>query len=391
MENPNKFRSGRFQTQPGPEPFSFFIPSPLPPANPPLDSSRLQNKVEKAALALGKLDGVSLLLPNHELFLYSYIRKEAVLSSQIEGTQSTISDLILFENDIMPGVPTDDVIEVANYVKAMNYGLQRLTDFPLSLRLIKEIHRVLLDGARGSSKSPGEFRTSQNWVYGSRPGNAKYVPPPPHEILPALDAGEKFLHNNPVETQPLIKAGLAHAQFETIHPFLDGNGRIGRLLITFILCAEKVIDKPLLYLSLYFKQNKQAYYDALQAIRVEGDWERWMCFYLDGVEKTSLQAFDTAKRLITLFEQNDCEIKKLNRQCGTAFRIHDELKKNPIITIPRMAKELKMSFPAIDRATKNLERMGILKEISGKQRDRVYIYGSFLKILNEGAEPEPSM
>lgn len=388
MEQSNQeFRAGSFQIQPGPEPVRCFFPAPLPP-NPQLDYSAFQEKFAKASLALGKLDGISLLLPDHELFIYSYIRKEAVLSSQIEGTQSSISDLLLFENDFTPGVPTEDVKEVSNYVRAINYGMERLSTLPLSLRLIKEIHKVLIEGTRGSLKTPGEFRTSQNWIGGSRPGNARYVPPPPYEVLPALGALENFIHNDPTGTPAIIKAGLVHAQFESIHPFLDGNGRIGRLLITFILCSEKIIDKPLLYLSLYFKQNRQEYYDRLQAVRTKGDWEGWLNFYLDGVEKTSLQAIDTAAKLIKLFEEDEHKVRNMGRSGLTALQVLSSLKKKPITTISRLSEELKISFPAISNSMKKLEQAGIVAKTSGKQRNNLFAYQRFFDILSEGPELE---
>ncbi len=244
-------------------------------------------------LAVGRLDGLKNVLPDPEIFLYSYVRKEAVLSSQIEGTQSSLSDLLLFELEGVAGMPLNDVQEVSNCVAAMNHGLKRLQTLPLSLRLIKEIHGVLLAKGHGSKKEPGEFRRSQNWVGGTRPGNAAYVPPPPDQVLECLGALGKFLHNDPVKTPLLIKAALTHIQFETIHPFLDGNGRLGRLLITFLFCAEGALHEPLLYLSLYFKQHRQQYYDLLQSVRLTGDWEAWLRFFLTGVEETANQAART--------------------------------------------------------------------------------------------------
>ncbi len=248
-----------------PEPFRAFVPHPLPP-HPALQlDTELYDLIEQANRALGRLDGVTMLLPDISLFLYLYIRKEALLSSQIEGTQSSLSDLLLFESSEAIGVPLDDVQEVSNYVAAMNYGLERLRGgFPLSLRLLRDIHAVLLAKGRGSDKTPGEFRRSQSWIGGTRPGNASFVPPPPEEVIACMGALEKFLHDDPVRTPTLIKAALAHVQFETIHPFLDGNGRLGRLLITFLLCAEGAVSEPLLYLSLYFKTHRTKYYELLQ-------------------------------------------------------------------------------------------------------------------------------
>lgn len=271
MSNGSLNRSHRadkwIKQQAGPESFASFYPASLPPDPPIHYDVELHKLQDSANRALGRLEGVSLLLPDPTLFLYTYVRKEAVLSSQIEGTQSSLSDLLLFENKEVPGVPLSDVQEVSNYVSAIYYGLERLRkELPLSLRLIKEIHAILMKDARGSEKEPGEFRRSQNWIGGTRPGNAFYVPAPSHEVVPAMGALEKFLHDDPVATPPLVKAGLAHAQFETIHPFLDGNGRLGRLLITFVLCAEGVLTQPLLYLSLFFKQHRETYYAATEKV-----------------------------------------------------------------------------------------------------------------------------
>ena len=371
----------------GPEPFSAFLPNPLPP-NPPLDlSNDFQALQERAALALGRLDEVGRLLPDPRLFLYQYVRKEAVLSSQIEGTQSSLSDLLLFEDPGAPGAPEGDTQEVSNYVRAMEHGLASLRKLPLSLRLIREIHGVLMTGARGGDKQPGEFRRSQNWVGGTRPGNASYVPPPVHEMGPALGALEKFLHDDPAKTPTLLKAGLAHAQFESIHPFLDGNGRLGRLLITFVLCNEKALSQPLLYLSLHFKEHRREYYAALQRVREEGDWEGWMTFYLQGVESVSAQACETARRLMRLFEQHHLKIRQLGKAAASAARVHDLLKERCIVSLPTVQKELKVSFPTVAKAMSNLERLGLVREFTGKQRNRCFAYDPYLKLLREGTEP----
>jgi len=384
----NIARAGKWlKQQGGAEPFSCFIPNPLPPAPPIRYDTELQDMEERANRALGRLEGISAFLPDPTLFLYSYIRKEAVLSSQIEGTQSSLSDLLLFENKEAPGVPLLDVQEVSNYVSAMQHGLSRLKEgFLLSLRLIKEIHALLLKGTRGSEKEPGEFRRSQNWIGGSRPGNALYVPPPPHEVMPAMGALEKFLHNEPAYTPTLIKAGLSHAQFETIHPFLDGNGRIGRLLITFILCAEGVLSQPLLYLSLYFKRYRTAYYDVLQRTRTKGDWEGWLKFYLAGIEEVSKQASDTARELYLMFDQHRQKIQQIGKAAGSALRVHELLKKRIILSLPIAQAELKLSFPAVNKAMANLEKLGVVREFTGKQRDRLFCYEPYLKVLNEGKE-----
>lgn len=383
-------RAGRWVKQRGgAEPFSCFIPAPLPPTPPIHYDTELQDMEEKANRALGRLEGISALLPDPTLFLYSYVRKEAVLSSQIEGTQSSLSDLLLFENKEAPGVPLLDVQEVSNYVSAMHHGLNRLKEgFPLSLRLIKEIHALLLQGTRGSEKEPGEFRRSQNWVGGSRPGNALYVPPPAHEVLPAMGALEKFFHNEPSYTPSLIKAGLAHAQFETIHPFLDGNGRVGRLLITFILCAEGVLSQPLLYLSLYFREHRTYYYDVLQRIRTDGDWEGWLKFYLAGVEEVSGQASDTARKLHSMFEGHRVQIQQIGKAAGSALRVHELLKRRIILSLPVAQAELNLSFPAVNKAMENLQKLGLVREFTGKQRNRLFCYEPYLKVLNEGKGEE---
>jgi Fic family protein len=292
-----------FRVGSGDDAYQAFVPAPLPP-DPPLKLTAADHAlIEKASRSLGKLDGMTSLLPDTSLFIYAYVRKEALMSSQIEGTQSSFSDLLLFESDQAPGVPLEDVREVSDYVAALDHGLERLRGgFPLSLRLLREIHGVLLRGGRGSDKTPGEFRRSQVWIGGSRPGNARFVPPPTNEIAACMGSLEKFLHGRPAQTPTLLKAALAHVQFETIHPFLDGNGRLGRLLITFLLCAEGALKEPILYLSLHFKARRQEYYDYLQRVRTRGDWEGWVRFFMEGVISTSDEAITTTRRILTLFE-----------------------------------------------------------------------------------------
>ena len=359
-----------------------FVPNPLPP-DPPLDlQPELQELVSQAMLSLGRLDGLAAVLPDPALFIYSYVRKEAVLSSQIEGTQSSFDDLLLFENDATPGVPLNDVQEVSNYVAAMTYGLRRLKTLPLSLRLIKEIHGLLLSKGRGSKKEPGEFRRSQNWVGGSRPGNAIFVPPPPDHVLECLGAVEKFLHNDPVKTPVLIKAALAHVQFETIHPFLDGNGRLGRLLITFLLCADGALREPLLYLSLYFKQHRQRYYELLQSVRLTGDWEAWLRFFLTGVAETAAQAADTARALMKLAAADEKRVQAIGKAAGSALRVHRMLQAQPLISIASASKQLKLTFPTVTASLKHLEKLGIVRETTGSKYGRLYAYDRYLKILN---------
>jgi Fic family protein len=295
-ESASNLRLGRFvETPVAGEIVRAFVPPPLPP-EPQIDVLALLERLSLAERALGRLDGITMLLPRQELFLYMYVRKEAVLSSQIEGTQSTLSDLLRFETEAQAGQPIDDIREVSNYVDAMMYGLERLEDLPLSLRLIREMHQRLLQSGRGGTKNPGEFRRSQNWIGGSRPGNALFVPPPPTEMNDCLDALERFMHEDGSRLPALIKAGLLHVQFETIHPFLDGNGRIGRLLVTLYLCVNGVLRKPLLYLSLYLKTHRSDYYRLLQEVREHGAWEAWLDFFLTGVADTANQAFEAATR-----------------------------------------------------------------------------------------------
>jgi Fic family protein len=296
--------------------------------DPPLKLPGLLERLSAADRALGRLDGISLLLPNKELFLYMYVRKEAVLSSQIEGTQSTLNDLLRYETDATAGVSVDDIREVSNYVSATMHGLERMKTLPLSLRLIREMHAMLLDSGRGSGMAPGEFRTTQNWIGGTRPGNAVYVPPPPHLLMPALDQFEKFIHADTPPIPPLIKAGLLHVQFESIHPFLDGNGRLGRLLVTLFLCAQGVMREPLLYLSLYFKIHRTDYYRLLQEVRERGAWEAWEAwleFFLEGVAETANQAFDSATRIAALFARDREKIAEGGERTGSALQVHEAL------------------------------------------------------------------
>jgi Fic family protein len=380
--------TGRFVKQlDGQEAYVAFIPNALPPKPGIEIDEPLEEAIERASIALGRLDGITLLLPDPELFLYMFVRKEAVLSNQIEGTQSSLSDLLKYEHAATPGVPVEDVREASNYVKAMQHGLDRLRGgFPLSLRLLREIHKVLLQNARGSHKTPGEFRTSQNWIGGTRPGNARFVPPPPHEVPGALTNLEKFLHDEPTRISPLLKAGIAHVQFETIHPFLDGNGRLGRLLITFVLCAEGVLSQPLLYLSLYLKSHREQYYDALQRVRTHGEWNAWLEFYLEGIEEVARTATQTAQAIMKLFEADHQRIQRLGKAAGSAIRVHDLLKRQAIISIPLAAKALALTQPTVAASVERLVKLGIARESTGKQRDRQFIYSAYEKILNEGTE-----
>ncbi|HWF43401.1 MAG TPA: Fic family protein [Candidatus Kapabacteria bacterium] len=364
-------------------PYRAFIPNFLPP-EPPLGLGAVDELRTKATLALGSLNAVSRFLPDKNLFLYSYVRKEAVLSSQIEGTQSTLEDLLLFENDAVPGVPIDDVAEVSSYVAALEYGLEELRKgLPISNRLIRGMHRVLLSSGRGSNKSPGEFREGPVWLGGSRPNNALFVPPP-HTEIPRLIADlERFLNDVPAKTPTLIKAALSHVQFETVHPFSDGNGRIGRLLISLLLAAEKMLDEPLLYLSLYFKTHRQTYYDLLQRVRTDGDWESWTLFFLNGVAEVADGAARTAHRLLTLFDSDRIVLEKEGRHAGTLVRVHDLLKHEVVVTSTKVSQRLNVSLPTAIAALGRLWEMGIVRETTGKQRNRNYVYSQYLDILNE--------
>ena len=363
-----------------------FVPAPLPPTPAIELTGARQRLLERALLACGRLDAITALLPEPDLFLYAYVRREAVLSSQIEGTQSSLSDLLMFELDQAPGVPFDDVTEVSNYVAALEHGLARLREgFPLCNRLLREIHARLLASGRGATKQPGEFRTSQNWLGGTRPGNAQFVPPPPQEVEPCMGALERYLHA-PDAPGALVKAALAHVQFETIHPFLDGNGRVGRLLIALILHHDGVLRQPLLYLSLYFKQHRAEYYRQLDAVRHTGDWEAWLDFFLEGVEQTATGAMDTAHRLLALFQQDAVRVSTLGRSAANALHLFDALRRRPVATIGMLAQQTGVSFATAARHVEALVHLGILHELTHKSRERVFAYQGYLDILNEGAQ-----
>lgn len=372
------------QKVPG-ESYRAYVPPKLPP-EPSIDLVRLYPFLEKATLALAELNSIHKTIPNTALFIYMSVRKEALLSSQIEGTQSSFSDLMLFEHNQKPRVSLEDVEEVSHYVKAIHYGLVRLKeDFPLSLRLLKEIHGILLSGDRGSSKLPGEFRRSQNWIGGTRPGNALFVPPLVEHLMDCLGNFESFLHE---ETLPvLIRAGVAHVQFETIHPFLDGNGRLGRLLITLILCANGILDEPILYLSLYLKQNRHTYYELLQEVRLFGTWETWLEFFLMGIYQSSKQAVETAQRIHDLFTEDLEKIAHLGRARFSCEQTLEYMKRLPQVTVPLLAKALEITAPTARSALNHLKSIGVLEEISGKKRDKIYIYRKYLDILENGAKP----
>ncbi|MGN8158100.1 Fic family protein [Salinisphaera sp. RV14] len=380
-------RAGRYrETIAGGETVRAFVPADLPP-EPPIDVLSLLEPFARAQSAIGRLDGITTLLPGDDLFLYMYVRKEAVLSSQIEGTQSTLNDLLRFESDATSGQPIDDIREVSNYVDAMLYGLDRLETLPLSLRLMREMHARLLDSGRGAAKSPGEFRTTQNWIGGMRPVNAQFVPPSPDDMLQCLDTFERFIHEQESRLPTLIKAGLLHVQFETIHPFLDGNGRLGRLLVTLFLCMQGEMKRPLLYLSLYLKTHRERYYALLQDVREYGLWEDWLTFFLEGIAETANQAFDAANRIVRLFEADRAAIRNNDDRVGSVLRVHEAMQRLPFANTKQLRRATGLSAPPINDALKVLERLEIVSEVSGRQRGRVYRYDAFMDILSEGTTP----
>ena len=384
-----KRESGRYITvSTTGEPVQAFIPHPLPPDPLVIWDDSLREAFSDALMALGRLDSITKLLPDPYLFIYSYVRKEAVLSSQIEGTQSSLSDLLLHEHGQVPGVPLDDVREVSRYVDALNHGIDRLREgFPLSLRLIREIHGVMLKGGRGSNKDPGEFKRSQNWIGGSRPGKAAFVPTPPEYTMECMGALEKFLNDQPVRMPPLEKAAMAHVQFETIHPFLDGNGRIGRLLITLILYAEGVLKEPLLYLSLFFKKNRIEYYKNLQNVRDNGDWEGWLGFFANGVKETSDNAIETANQLIETMKRDRIEIQhRFPKVASSLLRVHEVLSGKLILSTIAISKKSGLSYPTVKTSLEKLAELGIGLEVPGRRRNRTFVYTKYITILNEGID-----
>jgi Fic family protein len=382
-------RAGRFvAVGTPPDGYAVFDPRPLPP-DPPLALDKATERLlERANQALGRLDGITMLLPDPQTLLYTYIRKEAVLSSQIEGTQSSLSDLLLFEADVAPGVPVGDVEETANYLIALRHGVDSVTSgrLPISSRLLREVHGLLLDGARGGDKAPGEYRRIQNWLGGAQPADARFVPPQPQEVPNAIAALERFIHDEDGELPVLIKAALAHAQFETIHPFLDGNGRVGRLLITLMLCAEGVLERPLLYLSLYFKQHRDLYYDRLQRIRTDGEWEEWVAFFLRGVLDVATSATETTRNIVSLVERDRAAVGALGKSATTAGRILEHAIQRVILTPKSVQKATDLTAPPIYSAIRRLEEAGILHEATGRRRNRVYVYTQYLALLNAGTE-----
>ncbi len=384
--------TGRYElTSTAGETVRAFVPAPLPPDPPVLLEGSLQAVHERALLACGRLDGVSTLLPDPELFLYAYVRREALLSSQIEGTQSSLSDLLLFELEEAPGVPFDDVVEVSSYVSGLEHGLARLSEgFPLSSRLLREIHGRLLARGRGADRLPGEFRRSQNWIGGTRPGNARFVPPPPALVEDCMGQLEQFIHggHHGEHSLPvLVRAALAHLQFETIHPFLDGNGRLGRLLIVLMLIDAGVLQQPLLVLSLFFKEHRSRYYELLDGVRQQGDWEAWIDFFLEGVETTASAAVATAQRLLALFRADEGRLTGLGRSGPGVRQGYVALRRRPLTSTKQLKELSGLSFPTAGKALEALVELGIAREITGGRRNRLFAYDAYLSILGEGAEP----
>lgn len=382
-------RAGKFVRQP--TGYRAFIPAPLPP-NPPLRmDDRLLCLQEQATVRLGRLEGLTINLPNPDLFLSMFVRKEAVLSSQIEGTQASLDDVLAYEARIVKKPAEDDAVEVVNYVRAMNHGLKRMHTLPLSLRLIREIHAELLRSVRGgeAARTPGEFRTSQNWIGhpGSMLNQAAFVPPPPHEMNAALHDFEKFLHDD--RPMPiLVRSALAHAQFETIHPFLDGNGRVGRLLITLLLCHAGLLTRPLLYLSIFFKANRNEYYERLNAVRLGGEWEGWLGFFLQGVADVAQQAAVSAEQILRLRDSHYNEIQAAYpRASGNALRLLDLLFGQPYLTAAQASVRIGVSVPTANSIMARLQRIKILKEVTGETYGRVFAYEPYLALLREGTSP----
>ena len=380
---------GHYETRiSGGEAVSTFIPDPLPP-EPPLElDGRLLPSLEAASSALGGLNATAALIPDQALFIYAYVRKEAVLSSQIEGSRSSLADLILSEIDEAPGVPLDDIAEVSNYVAALEYGMARLgRGFRLSNRLLCEMHGILLSSGRGSRLQPGEFRTMQNWIGGRRPGDADFVPPPPSAVARCMDDLESFLDSDATGLPQLARAGLAHLQFETIHPFLDGNGRIGRLLITLLLCQAGALRDPVLYLSLFFKQHRSVYYQMLDRVRQTGDWERWLDFFLEGVRETADGAVATTLRLSELFASDRERVQSSGRRAISALQVYRELMAQPILSLADAAERTGLAFNTTANAMAVLANLGIARELTGGRRNRLFAYDAYLSILSEGTEP----
>lgn len=364
-----------------------FVPMPLPP-HPALDiSGKLQTRLNEALIALGRLDAISTLLPDAKLFLYSYVRKEAVMSSQIEGTQSSLSDLMLYEMEGQPGVPMDDVQEVSCYVNALTLGVERIRQgHPISFRLLTEVHQALMTSGRGTQRGPGEFRRNQVWIGGHRADEATFVPPPANQIADCWAALEQFINDLPEATAPVIKAALVHVQFETIHPFMDGNGRLGRLLIPLILVEAGILKEPLLYLSVFFKQYRDTYYQLLQQVRITGDWEAWLLFFVDAIAATANQAVGTAQQLIQLLAADKLRLAQIGRLSGSATQILDALFAHPVSNIAALGTATGLAAATIGKALDAMQdKLGMVHELTGQKRNRVYAYRAYIDILNQDA------
>jgi Fic family protein len=364
------------------ERFRAFLPAPLPPNPPIVWSPALRRRFDDALVALGRLDALAAHLPNASLLLYSFVRKEAVLSSQIEGTQSSLADLLLYEIDEQPGVPVDDVREVSRCVAALEHGLKNLRGgLPLSMRLLRGMHEVLMSHPGGRRKTPGRVRRSQAWIGGTRPGNAAFVPPPANALPDCLSAFERFLNDEPEPTPPLLKAALAHVQFETIHPFLDGNGRLGRLLIVLQLVADSVLREPMLYPSLYFKTHRALYYELLNEVRMHGDWERWLDFFAEGVEVSATQAVATANALLALITSDRDRIAGLGRAASSALKVHLALQRQPLATSAALVKITGLTAATVNKSLAHLETLGVATELTNRQRGRVFSYRQYVDEL----------
>ena len=374
-----------FETVAGGEVVRAFVPAPLPPQPAIAMDGELLKALAAASAALGRLDGAAHIFPDKLLLIYSYVRKEAVLSSQIEGTQSSLSDLLLSEFEEVPGVPRHDTAEVSNCVAALDHGIRQVREgFPLSNRLFWEIHEILLSSGRRSQMLPGQYRDSQNWIGGSRPGNARFVPPPHTEVPNCMADLERFLNEDENSLPSLVRAGLAHAQFETIHPFLDGNGLVGRILITLLLCSDGVLREPLLYLSLYFKQNRETYYELLNRTRQNGDWEAWLLFFLEGVAVIANKAFETANQLNRLFREDRERISAAAKQrANSALRIHEALMERPLVSLPYACGKTNLTFRTAAKAMEALVSLGIAEEVTGRARNRLFVYRKYVDTLNE--------
>ena len=363
-----------------------FVPAPLPPTPALQLDNKLQSRINRAMLALGRLDAISTLLPDAHLFLYSYVRKEAVMSSQIEGNQSSLNDLMLFEMEGQAGVPMDDVQEVSCYVNALQLGIQRIHEgHPITFRLLTELHTALMTSGRGINKGPGEFRKNQVWIGGHRADEATFVPTPADELADCWAELERFLNDTPEATDPLIKAALAHVQFETIHPFMDGNGRLGRLLIPLILVSANVLSEPLLYLSVFFKKHRQVYYDRLQQVRLRGDWESWLLFFVDAVAETATQAVSTAQRLNALRDTHRASLAELGRMSSSAKQVLDVLFEYPIANINTLVKHSGITAATVGKVMDKLAQpeIGLVRELTGQKRNKVFAYSAYIEILNQ--------